>query len=272
MADDNACSLVQASATNGELEGEEQALLFLDSLDSYLMLLDSLSSSLRQGWLELASARHSMGPSRLSSTLLDLKVQSAATTVMLNELVEESQSVLQPQFTLSKWACLEERIFSPEVVDGSLLKDCNSTWLRHRRPKHVHDVTLESTAVDENVRALSLSKNSSTTSKSVDENKRRYKSLSVFGALVSPKLRAAQVSFETGSAYDLVDLWFAGSIGPWPLVVLRLAVLEHSVLSLFPKLLELKFSSSLISKRWGFNNLCTCELRDPNILSTGNHC
>ncbi|XP_020674938.2 uncharacterized protein LOC110094122 isoform X5 [Dendrobium catenatum] len=246
MADDNACSLVQASATNGELEGEEQALLFLDSLDSYLMLLDSLSSSLRQGWLELASARHSMGPSRLSSTLLDLKVQSAATTVMLNELVEESQSVLQPQFTLSKWACLEERIFSPEVVDGSLLKDCNSTWLRHRRPKHVHDVTLESTAVD--------------------ENKRRYKSLSVFGALVSPKLRAAQVSFETGSAYDLVDLWFAGSIGPWPLVVLRLAVLEHSVLSLFPKLLELKFSSSLISKRWGFNNLCTCELRDPNIL------
>ncbi|XP_020674937.2 coiled-coil domain-containing protein 115 isoform X3 [Dendrobium catenatum] len=251
MADDNACSLVQASATNGELEGEEQALLFLDSLDSYLMLLDSLSSSLRQGWLELASARHSMGPSRLSSTLLDLKVQSAATTVMLNELVEESQS---------------ERIFSPEVVDGSLLKDCNSTWLRHRRPKHVHDVTLESTAVDENVRALSLSKNSSTTSKSVDENKRRYKSLSVFGALVSPKLRAAQVSFETGSAYDLVDLWFAGSIGPWPLVVLRLAVLEHSVLSLFPKLLELKFSSSLISKRWGFNNLCTCELRDPNIL------
>ncbi|KAI0499544.1 hypothetical protein KFK09_017748 [Dendrobium nobile] len=148
MADDNPCSLVQASATNGELEGEEQALLFLDSLDSYLMLLHSLSSSLRQGWLELASARHSMGPSRLSSALLDLKVQSAATTVMLNELVDESQS----------------------------------------------DVTLESTAVDENVRALSLSKNSSTTS---DENKRRYKSLSVFGALVSPKLRAAQLSFET---------------------------------------------------------------------------
>ncbi|KAI0499540.1 hypothetical protein KFK09_017744 [Dendrobium nobile] len=198
MADDNPCSLVQASETNGEIEGEQQALLFLDSLDSYLMLLDSLSSILRQGWLELASARHSMGPSRLSSALLDLKVQSAATTVMLNELVEESQSVLQPQFTLSKWACLEERIFSPkEVVDGSLLKDCNSTWLRHRRPKHVHDVTLESTAVDENVRALSLSKNSSTTSESVDENKRRYKSLSVFGALVSPKLRTAQLSFET---------------------------------------------------------------------------
>ncbi|KAL0912924.1 hypothetical protein M5K25_016345 [Dendrobium thyrsiflorum] len=111
-----------------------------------------------EGWLELASARHSMGPSRLSSALLDLKVQSAATTVMLNELVEESQSV-------------------------------NISPL---------DVTLESTAVDENVRALSLSENSSTTSESIDEKKRRYKSVSVFGAFVSPKLRAAQVSFETG--------------------------------------------------------------------------
>ncbi|KAL0912925.1 hypothetical protein M5K25_016346 [Dendrobium thyrsiflorum] len=48
MADDNPCNLIQASATNGVLEGEEQALLFLDSLDGYLMLLDSLSSSLRQ--------------------------------------------------------------------------------------------------------------------------------------------------------------------------------------------------------------------------------
>ncbi|PKU63866.1 Polypyrimidine tract-binding protein like 3 [Dendrobium catenatum] len=53
-----------------------------------------------------------------------------------------------------------------------------------------------------------------------------------------------------GSAYGLVDLWFAGSIGPWLVVVLGLAVLEHSVLSLFSKLLELKFSSSLILKRY----------------------
>ncbi|KAI0530755.1 hypothetical protein KFK09_000303 [Dendrobium nobile] len=34
-----------------------------------------------------------------------------------------------------------------------------------------------------------------------------------------------------GSAYGLVDLWFAGSVGPWLMVVHGLAVLEHLVLS-----------------------------------------
>ncbi|KAK8941078.1 hypothetical protein KSP39_PZI009804 [Platanthera zijinensis] len=81
---------------NGECgDGEEQALLFLDSLDGYLTLLDSLSSTLRQGWLELACARHSMGSSRVSSTLLDLKAQSAATTVLLSERVEGSSAGIE---------------------------------------------------------------------------------------------------------------------------------------------------------------------------------
>ncbi|XP_020591881.1 coiled-coil domain-containing protein 115 isoform X3 [Phalaenopsis equestris] len=188
MEDGNPRNLLQEKIvkdeTNGELkEREEQALLFLDSLDCYLVLLESLTSTLRQGWLELAGARHSMGPSRISSTLLDLKVQSAVTKVIFNEPVEESPSVAQPQFRLSKWACLEERrSSSKEFVDGrSLFEDCISSQLTFRGPKHASEnspTTSESTTVDV-------------------VNKKRYKSLSVFGALVSPKLRAAQFSFET---------------------------------------------------------------------------
>lgn len=34
-----------------------------------------------QGWLELASARHSMGAARVSSTLFDLKSHHASTTL-----------------------------------------------------------------------------------------------------------------------------------------------------------------------------------------------
>lgn len=211
MEDSNPCNPLEEEtvkdATDGELrEREEHTLLFLDSLDGYLIQLESLTSTLRQGWLELASGRHSMGLSRLSSTLLDLKVQSAATTVMVNEPVEESQSskniyVVQPQFRLSKWNCLEKRKSSPkEFVDEKFSEDRNSSQLTHRGRKHEFEGISESTAVAENVRTLSLSDNSSTTSESAavdDVNKKRNKSLSVFGALVSPKLRAAQLSFET---------------------------------------------------------------------------
>lgn len=38
-----------------------------------------------QGWLELASARHSMGASRISSSLFDLKLHSAATSLRVTE-------------------------------------------------------------------------------------------------------------------------------------------------------------------------------------------
>lgn len=38
-----------------------------------------------QGWLELASARHSMGSSRICSSLFDLKHHSAATSVRVTE-------------------------------------------------------------------------------------------------------------------------------------------------------------------------------------------
>ncbi|CAH8347042.1 unnamed protein product, partial [Eruca vesicaria subsp. sativa] len=65
--------------------GDEKVLHFLDSLDEYLTLMDSLNSKLREGWFDLASARHSMGTLRVNSTLLDLKDHPAASTFQVTE-------------------------------------------------------------------------------------------------------------------------------------------------------------------------------------------
>ncbi|KAL6527211.1 hypothetical protein OROGR_016301 [Orobanche gracilis] len=73
-------------STNELVESEQHVLNFLDSMDSYLILVDSLSSSLRQGWLELASARHSMGTFRVSSALFDLKSHHASTTLQVDDV------------------------------------------------------------------------------------------------------------------------------------------------------------------------------------------
>ncbi|KAL6317242.1 hypothetical protein AAG906_029995 [Vitis piasezkii] len=126
-----------------QLDEEENVVTFLDSMDAYLTLIDSLSSTLRQGWLELASARHSMGASRISSSLFDLKLHSAATSLRVTE-DDEPQEIQEKSPTCK----------SP-TSNGSPL------------------------SLDSPVQ------------------KQRHKSLSVFGTLVSPKLRAAQFSFET---------------------------------------------------------------------------
>lgn len=179
--------------SRGEEEEEQRILQFLDSIDSYLSLFDSLSSSLRQGWLELATARHSMGTSRINSVLLDLKTHSAATTLQVDEAHDEStladHVVNQPHFTLSKWASLDDgRCYSREVeADEDMKKKSYSPQLRRRGgPTHFSDDQEKLPQTDE-------------TPLSVDDQvrKERAKLLSVFGTLVSPKLRTAQVSFET---------------------------------------------------------------------------
>ncbi|RWW87450.1 hypothetical protein BHE74_00003724, partial [Ensete ventricosum] len=114
MEEDDRCSSSNPGGIGQEEEDEDgKVLRFLDSLDTYLTLLDSLSSTLRQelsacdlclsipsrediywlqGWFEVASARHSMGSSRISSVLLDQKVQSAATTFQVRKSIHGSPS------------------------------------------------------------------------------------------------------------------------------------------------------------------------------------
>ncbi|ESR48631.1 coiled-coil domain-containing protein 115 [Citrus sinensis] len=151
---------------------DEYLLQFLDSLDGYLTLLDSLSSTLSQGWLELASARHAMGASRINGALLDLKVHAAATSLKVSEQDVDSMES-QPCFTLCKWASSD----NGERSSGE--EKSLSPQLRHRNNSQLSEKVSTRTGTP-----LIL----------VDQQ--RQKSLSVFGVLVSPKLRSAQLSFE----------------------------------------------------------------------------
>ncbi|XP_068482319.1 uncharacterized protein [Phaseolus vulgaris] len=147
-----------------KLPGAEEKLVlqFMDSMHNYLSLFDTVSSTLRQGWFDLASGRYSMGAARINSSLLDLKFHSAATTLKIT-----NYDGIQPCFMLSKWVSSEE--------------------------KSGHELE------DENVQPQdSSSVKSSGRADNADIQKERSKSLSVFGVLISPKLRASQLSFERG--------------------------------------------------------------------------
>ncbi|KAF8112390.1 hypothetical protein N665_0064s0023 [Sinapis alba] len=161
-----------------EARGNAKVLQFLDSLDGYLTLMDSLNSKLREGWFDLASARHSMGTLRINSTLLDLKDHSAASTLQVSDHEVESLGSV-PRFALSKWASKGSKDFSTDA--DSEMGSPRSPQLRHRGVSEKQSAKGETTvlAADEEIK------------------KERAKSLSVFGGLVSPKLRGAQLSFET---------------------------------------------------------------------------
>ncbi|KAF8702991.1 hypothetical protein HU200_032495 [Digitaria exilis] len=167
-------------------DDDEEILRFMDSVDGYLHLMDSLSSTLRQGWLDLASARHSMGPTRVSSTLLDHKEQSAATKLQVVDHAGLQLSESKPHFALSKWS-LQEECYSTCNAGEQASSEPN---LRHRGSA--------TTPEDGNHERDATKAGSSTGSDTSSHVQRaRSKALSVFGALVSPKLRTAQISFET---------------------------------------------------------------------------
>ncbi|KAK2664053.1 hypothetical protein Ddye_002627 [Dipteronia dyeriana] len=167
---------------------EEKLLHFLDSVDGYLTLLDSLSSTLRQGWLELASARHSMGASRINGVLLDLKGHSADTSLQVSRYDVDDSMEDQPTFVLRKWASSDNVEHSSEEAkpkEHKLHTTSDSQQLRNRGGSQLSEEKASAT----NGTPLTLD----------DEvQKKRSKTLSVFGGLVSPRLRASQLSFETG--------------------------------------------------------------------------
>ncbi|KAD7477073.1 hypothetical protein E3N88_00209 [Mikania micrantha] len=168
-----------ANTQISKMEAEDdKTLFFLDSMDNYLILIETLSSSLRQGWLELASARHSMGASRVNTALLSLKNHSAATKVELDYDDYDSSTIKSPHFSLCKWTSTDDKNSSLEkqnIEEGEQVKENLSSW---ECVKYFLCMYIQ---------------------------KERAKVLSMFGTLVSPKLRASQLSFET-ALETLVEL------------------------------------------------------------------
>ncbi|CAI0434828.1 unnamed protein product [Linum tenue] len=177
-----------------DLEGEEDrnkaVMKLLDSMDGYLTQFNSLSSTLRQGWLDLASARHSMGTSRINYTLLDLKEHPASTSLRVisdddDDDVDDSTRKQKPRFQLRKWGSLDNQTFSAEKLRSKEEHEESSGSLKQR---HRGDSQLPECA----------SKPDDGAQVQIDDKVKneRSKSLAVFGTLVSPKLRASQLSFE----------------------------------------------------------------------------
>ncbi|KAH6834917.1 hypothetical protein C2S53_003917 [Perilla frutescens var. hirtella] len=159
------------------MESDQLILNFLDSMDAYLILMNSLSSTLRQGWLELASARHSMGAAGVSSTLFDLKSHHASTTLEVDNV---DTDIELPHFTLCKWASFDD---SEKNSGEANFKD--DEFLPNK-PESLHNGTChKSISLNEIIKLF------------WQAQKARSRSLSMFGMLVSPKLRATQLSFET---------------------------------------------------------------------------
>nr|XP_043617071.1 coiled-coil domain-containing protein 115 isoform X1 [Erigeron canadensis] len=190
-------------------EEEETTLKFLDSVDHYLVLIHTLSSTLRQGWLELASARYSMGGSRVNTALLNLKHHSAATTVELNN--DNGGSVTtSPQFGLHKWTSSDNKDSSSKKENIEEDEQLNEYLSSPDSEKH--ESTLESSdrhQTDASARKTDdhVSDQTDASARKTDDHlqKERAKVLSTFGTLVSPKLRASQLSFET-ALETLVEL------------------------------------------------------------------
>ncbi|KAM3253091.1 hypothetical protein T459_06986 [Capsicum annuum] len=171
---------------------DKNVLQLLDSTDSYLLLMNSLSSSLRQGWLELASARHSMGASRISSALFDLKSHSAATTLQLNHQ-DAGPELEKSHFSLCKWASSES---SKSCSEEAKFEEDKLLQKKSISPKSLNQEGLSNSEVQEEVSEAQETTESPRTLED-QARKERLKSLSMFGVLVCPKLRAAQSSFET---------------------------------------------------------------------------
>lgn len=188
-----------------EEEGLDMKVMhLLDATDAYLKLYHSLSHNMRQGWLEIASARYSMGLSRISEALFSLKPCSARTSISLDftnglsatyekSVAEEAGHISTPRekyptcFTLHKW---ENKKEVEDEVDVGFGQKRSASQLRHRPLSHSSDRSMGGALTDNG--GLETSSNSMVT----DVQKRKSEALSLFGMLVSPQLRLAQGSFE----------------------------------------------------------------------------
>ncbi|KAH9315604.1 hypothetical protein KI387_024231, partial [Taxus chinensis] len=190
-----------------EDEDEDMKVIqLLDATDAYLKLYHSLSHTMRQGWLQIASARYSMGTSRISEVLFSLKPSSAHTSISLNytdglpavdenSVAEKARGNIYTRrenyptyFTLHKW---ENKKEVEEEVDTGFTEKKSALRLRHRPLSHSTDKSKGAALTD------NTGSESSYSSTDFQVQKRKSEALSLFGTLVSPQLRFAQGSFET---------------------------------------------------------------------------
>ncbi|KAL6504175.1 hypothetical protein OROGR_026098 [Orobanche gracilis] len=167
-------SLENGTESTSELvESEQHVLNFLDSIDSYLILMDSLSSSLRQGMKKTDfEAEYNTRKGDPNTDLPHFTLRRWASSDVADKYSEEGK--IEEVELLQEKSNNSPRVQHHEVLERRA--SCGSPVT----PDHQSFITRGRSRIS--YRAA---------------RKERVKSLSIYGTLVFPKLRATQLSFET---------------------------------------------------------------------------
>ncbi|KAH7446805.1 hypothetical protein KP509_01G077100 [Ceratopteris richardii] len=198
-------SSTSSCVTDGKGTQEDAEILrFLDALDHLICCRDSLARSLSQGWMEIASARYSMGPARISQALFSLKPQSASTIISVSE-TENSMLETGPKDE-EEQVCdaLQEFQFSIRNLDvkgGTKIKsregniNSETSAQSNLRQRHKSGSMKNHIVEDDFENDDDLSNDGDLIQHRAD-SPNVSDPLAWFGTLVSPHLRAAQKSFK----------------------------------------------------------------------------
>lgn len=204
---DDVSSCISEVVVSEGSDDDRQLLCLLDALDHLLCCRESLAKSLTKGWMEIASARYSMGPSRIDQALFSLKPCSASTVVSVStpeDFVEVKSHVGEdeqeshancafqyslrspPKSDLDNHSASREETATSIVFPQSNLRQRHNSGLENK--EHVDD---DSEASVNHV----LIKGRDMAQDGHRNSKHKSDVLAWFGTLVSPHLRAAQTSF-----------------------------------------------------------------------------
>eukprot|EP00250_Pteridium_aquilinum_P009535 c18735_g1_i1 orf=80-847(+) len=197
---------------------DRQLLSLLDAMDHLLCSRDSFAKSLSQGWIAIASARYSMGPSRINQALFSLKPCPASTVVSVSTLEDvvqdeghggegEQEQDIQYAFQFA----LQNQCKSDQDNNTAFGEEnANLETQSHLRQRHISGFANKQHADDDSEGSVNhlLANESIMAEERHRHPKQRSDALAWFGTLVSPHLRAAQTSF-TEALETLVDLAMA---------------------------------------------------------------
>ncbi|MCO5592905.1 hypothetical protein L7F22_046909 [Adiantum nelumboides] len=179
-------------------------LRLLDAMDRLLLCRESLAKFLSQGWMEIASARYSMGPSRIDQALFSLKPCPASTLVSISRADdffndeahdgegEECISQQEIHFTLESPHKIKPRNIPTSGYESSKSDALSGSHLRQRHSSSSANMQHTGNDFDDG-QALG---NDGNMAQDMQNKLKESDLLAWFGTLVSPHLRAAQSSFK----------------------------------------------------------------------------
>lgn len=176
-----------------ELDLDQEVIRCLDSVQELLVLQHSLSLHLREGWMDMARARYSMGPSRVSQPLFSLKPYSASARVSL--VPPDDNAGLPLHMSLLRLDSGKNTSATPS--ESHTPREGQASQHDHSRSAAVpSDWSRDEDAAYRRIMAGVTDSDSDSEAAGGNEATEQTRPLRWFGAFVSPQLQAAQSSFE----------------------------------------------------------------------------